>query len=78
MDALIEHVLKQLGKSPEEFEADIQREKDKVQTDPDSPQAKMLQLEEENNLLMMQNQAITERSDFLEDVIAEMAMEVYK
>ncbi|MFP7447165.1 hypothetical protein SFC50_26070 [Bacillus infantis] len=78
MDALIEHVLKQLGKTPEEFEADIQREKEKVQVDPDSPQAKMQQLEDENNLLKMQNQAITERSDFLEDVIAEMAMEVYK
>jgi predicted RNA-binding protein Jag len=78
MDALIEHVLKQLGKSPEEFEADIKREKEKVQVDPDSPQAKLLQLEEENNLLKMQNQAITERSNFLEDVIAEMAMEVYK
>ena len=35
-------------------------------------------LSEENNLLRAQNEAISERSDFLEELIAEMAIMVYE
>ncbi|MEC0092924.1 hypothetical protein [Paenibacillus macquariensis] len=35
-------------------------------------------LEQENTLLTAQNQAISERADFIDEVIAEMAMMVYR
>lgn len=36
------------------------------------------QLKQENTLLKAQNQALTERADFIEDVVAEMAAQVYQ
>lgn len=36
------------------------------------------QLKQENTLLKAQNQALTERADFIEDVVAEMAVQVYQ
>lgn len=41
------------------------------------PQATVQELQQENKLLKAQVQAQTERSDFLEDCIAEMAVQVY-
>ncbi|VDG96792.1 Uncharacterised protein [Lysinibacillus sphaericus] len=35
-------------------------------------------LQQENTLLKAQNQALTERADFIEDVVAEMAAQVYQ
>lgn len=35
-------------------------------------------LKQENTLLKAQNQALTERADFIEDVVAEMATQVYQ
>lgn len=35
-------------------------------------------LKSENQLLRAQNKALTERADFVEDLIAEMAMQVYQ
>lgn len=40
--------------------------------------AELEPLKEENHLLKEQVKAITDRSDFIEDCIAEMAMQVYK
>lgn len=40
--------------------------------------AELEPLKEENHLLREQVKAITDRSDFIEDCIAEMAMQVYK
>lgn len=37
----------------------------------------MEQLQHENLLLKAQNNALTERADFIEDIIAEMASQVY-
>lgn len=39
---------------------------------------KVKQLEQENTLLKAQNTALSERADFIEDVIAEMATKVYQ
>lgn len=36
------------------------------------------ELKQENNLLNAKNQALSERADFIEDVVAEMAMQVYQ
>ena len=36
------------------------------------------ELQKENNLLKAQNAAISDRADFIEDIIGEMAMVVYK
>ena len=36
------------------------------------------EIKSENVLLKSQNQAITERADFIEDVLAEMAAQVYQ
>ncbi|QQZ64021.1 phage portal protein [Paenibacillus sonchi] len=36
------------------------------------------QLQKENLLLKSQNNALSERADFIEDIIAEMAMRVYQ
>ena len=44
---------------------------------PDAPQTQIEQLQQENKLLKAQIQAQTERSDFVEDCIAEMAIQVY-
>lgn len=41
------------------------------------PQVTVQELQQENKLLKAQVQAQTERSDFLEDCIAEMAAQVY-
>lgn len=48
-----------------------------------NPNAKRLlqeneQLKQENQLLKAQNNALAERADFIEDVIAEMATQVYQ
>lgn len=40
--------------------------------------ARIETLEEQGILLKAQNQSISERADFIEDIIAEIAMEVYK
>lgn len=45
--------------------------------DPYSPPDRLALLETENALLKAQLQAQTERSDFIEDCIAEMATQVY-
>jgi len=39
---------------------------------------KLATLKQENTLLKAQNQALTERADFIEDVVAEMAAQVYQ
>lgn len=39
---------------------------------------KAARLEQENKLLKLQNKANTERMDFMEDLIAEIAMKVYE
>lgn len=36
------------------------------------------ELKQENTLIKAQNQALTERADFIEDVVAEMATQVYQ
>ncbi len=51
-------------------------EKEIVYTD--VPQEIFESLQQENNLLKAQNQALTERADFIEDVVAEMATQVYQ
>lgn len=48
-----------------------------------NPNAKRLlqeneQLKQENQLLKAQNNALSERADFIEDVVAEMATQVYQ
>ncbi|BFH65054.1 hypothetical protein [Paenibacillus azoreducens] len=49
---------------------------DPVPQPPLTEQIKKLQ--EENNLMKAQNTALSDRSDFIEDVIAEMAQKVYQ
>lgn len=39
---------------------------------------KVASLEQENQLLKAQNNALSERADFIEDVVAEMAAQVYQ
>ena len=39
---------------------------------------RLLELQTENNLLKAQNQAISERADFHEDLITDMAMMIYQ
>lgn len=53
--------------------------------DPETPQEpqpalseQLAKLEQENTLLKAQNAALSERADFIEDVIAEMANKVYQ
>ena len=56
--------------------------------DPNEPEAppiyevplssKIASLEQENQLLKAQNNALSERADFIEDVVAEMATQVYR
>lgn len=43
-----------------------------------SNEEKMAQLEQENKLLKLQNQANMERMEFVEDLIAEIAMKIYE
>lgn len=43
-----------------------------------SPEEQMEKLEAENKLLKARNQALSERADFIEDLIAEIAMQVYQ
>lgn len=43
-----------------------------------TPEERIAELEEENKLLKAQNTALSDRADFIEDVIAEMAMQVYQ
>ena len=43
----------------------------------DTISAKLVESEKENKLLKAQVSAATERSDFIEDCIAEMAVQVY-
>lgn len=45
--------------------------------DPPTSEERISQLESENALLKAQLQAQSDRSDFIEDCIAEMAMQVY-
>ncbi|OIB04837.1 hypothetical protein AK95_14570 [Paenibacillus sp. LC231] len=60
-----------------------------IYIDPNSPQdppptpqppltEQVAKLEQENTLLKAQNSALSERADFIEDVIAEMANKVYQ
>ncbi|MFY0521035.1 hypothetical protein ACOMCU_24900 [Lysinibacillus sp. UGB7] len=44
----------------------------------ETAEEKAARLEQENKLLKLQNQANTERMEFMEDLIAEIAMQVYK
>ncbi|MDP4098980.1 hypothetical protein OIN60_19840 [Paenibacillus sp. P96] len=44
----------------------------------ETPEEKMARLEQENALLKAQNAALSERADFIEDVVAEMALQVYQ
>jgi hypothetical protein len=44
---------------------------------PSEQDKKLASLEVENKLLKAQNQALAERGEFIEDVIAEMAMDFY-
>lgn len=44
----------------------------------DVPPREFEVLRQENTLLKAQNQALTERADFIEDVVAEMAAQVYQ
>ncbi|MEK5038967.1 hypothetical protein [Sporosarcina sp. FSL K6-3457] len=56
--------------------------------DPNEPEAppiyeaplseKVASLEQENQLLKAQNNALSDRADFIEDVVAEMAIQVYQ
>lgn len=57
-----------------EVEVNGIRQYQKVETEADK---KLEALKQENELLKAQLQASTERSDFIEDCIAEMAMTVY-
>ncbi|MGE8079010.1 hypothetical protein [Peribacillus loiseleuriae] len=46
---------------------------------PDKPLTDQIaELKAENTLLKVQNQALSDRADFIEDVVAEMAMTVYQ
>lgn len=49
----------------------------KVGTD-ETLEEKAVRLEKENNLLTAQNKALGERMEFMEDLIAEIAMKVYE
>ncbi|QVY60921.1 hypothetical protein [Cytobacillus gottheilii] len=42
------------------------------------PEIEFNKLKDENTLLKAQNSSLSERADFIEDVIAEMAMNVYR
>lgn len=44
----------------------------------ETAEEKAARLEQENKILRLQNQANTERMDFMEDLIAEIATKVYK
>jgi hypothetical protein len=44
---------------------------------PESESSRIATLEQANLLLKAQNVALSERADFIEDVIAEMAMQIY-
>jgi len=44
----------------------------------DTAEERANRLEQENKLLKLQNKANTERMDFMEDLIAEIAMKVYE
>jgi hypothetical protein len=48
-----------------------------AQIEPEEPTVTLESLQEENKLLKAQVQAQSDRSDFLEDCIAEMALEIY-
>ena len=54
-----------------------QEEMDADYVPPPAPPRTNAELEAENALLKAQIQAVSERGDFVEDVIAEMAMQVY-
>jgi hypothetical protein len=43
-----------------------------------TPEEKIAALVEENLLLKAQNKALSDRTDFIEDVIAEIAIQVYQ
>ncbi|MEG0258901.1 MAG: hypothetical protein RR651_03425 [Lysinibacillus sp.] len=44
----------------------------------ESPEERAERLEQENKILKLQNQANTERMEFMEDLIAEIAKKVYE
>lgn len=52
-------------------------ELEKVGTE-ETAEEKAARLEQENKLLKLQNQANAERMEFMEDLIAEIAMKVYE
>lgn len=63
------------GKAVERTEEEIQADRDAV-PEPVIPPTNA-ELEAENKMLRAQLQAATDRQDFIEDCIAEMAMQVY-
>lgn len=63
------------GKAQERTEEEIQADRDAI-PEPVIPPTNA-ELEAENKLLRAQLQAATDRQDFIEDCIAEMAMQVY-
>ncbi|MBY9080985.1 hypothetical protein KIH86_07515 [Paenibacillus sp. HN-1] len=68
---------------PQPTEAELQVAWDELQAlptpeVPETAEEKLARLEQENTLLKAQNAALSDRADFIEDVIAEMAMQVYQ
>ncbi|MGF7049172.1 hypothetical protein J2T13_003680 [Paenibacillus sp. DS2015] len=61
-------------KTPEEIEAEY-IEPEPIPKTPE--QLEIDALKKENRMLTAQNQALSDRADFIEDIIAEMAMVVY-
>lgn len=43
-----------------------------------SPESEFTEIKQETQLLKAQNNALSERADFIEDVVAEMAVQVYQ
>lgn len=61
------------GLTPEEIEAILN-----PPNVPETDAEKLVRLEQENHILKAQNTALSDRADFIEDVIAEMALQVYQ
>lgn len=62
------------GKPVERTPEEIQADRDAI---PPAPPTEIEQLQAENKMLSTQLKASTDRQDFIEDCIAEMAMQVY-
>lgn len=68
---------------PQPTEEELQAAWDAIKDLPSEPVPptaveRIASLETENNLLKAQNQALADRAEFIEDIIAEMAMKVYQ